>query len=210
MKKPIKILKPCPVNDQELPKVSADQKYCSSCNKNIYDFTSKTEQEVTHILQTKKNVCGEFNFAQPLNYKETLYHRKLAKFALTLLLVFGTGLYSYSHDTELAISSIKAELISSQPINLTTVVGQVLKTHGYETIKVFYNDSLLQVVPLDSVGNFSFEVPEEYQNETLRFELNEYDFNPVSKKIVKGVKLRLKFSKKRYIHKTRGVPAYHD
>lgn len=208
VKKSIKIFKPCPINDQPLPKVSHDQLYCSSCHKNIYDFTKKTNKEVVHIFNTKKDVCGEFNSAETLNYWEILYHRRLAKFALTLLLVFGTSLYSFSQETQFAITNIKKELTAPKPTKTFIIFGTVSKTYGYETIKVFYNDSLLRVVPLDSNGNFSFEVPANYNNEILRFELNEFGFNSASRKIVKGKKIILKFPIKKNIHKMRGKIAY--
>jgi hypothetical protein len=88
-------------------KMTPDQKgaFCKSCNKSVYDFTAKTEQEVESILiaakSNEKEVCGRFNNDQlaklpdlviPLNtIPQDLSPFK--RFAIAAFIIFGTTLF---------------------------------------------------------------------------------------------------------------------
>lgn len=79
-------------------------KFCNSCGKAVFDFSTKTDQEIKHILLEYKDqkVCGHFKKSQvdrPLNIKVNL--NDLPKnicfskaFVIAVFLVFGSFLFS--------------------------------------------------------------------------------------------------------------------
>lgn len=82
----------------------AKGKFCNSCSKAVFDFSTKTDAEIKDILLEYKDqkVCGHFKKSQinrPLNI--SIYLFDLPKnisttkaFAIALFLVFGTFLFS--------------------------------------------------------------------------------------------------------------------
>lgn len=69
-------------------------KFCAKCTKNIYDLSNKTEKEI-HQLYQKNNgkLCGKIKPHQLSNFNYRKQRAKLAKFCLTLYLVFGGYLF---------------------------------------------------------------------------------------------------------------------
>ena len=98
----LSIPKPC---HEDWSKMTPDEKgaFCKSCNKSVYDFTSKSEEQVEAILTAAKGVevCGRFDSTQLGSLPELtkpLYAlpRNLSpyrKFVLAVFLVFGTALF---------------------------------------------------------------------------------------------------------------------
>lgn len=96
------IPKPC---HEDWNRMTPDEKgaFCKQCNKSVYDFTARNEQEVEAIMLSLKGqeVCGRFNNDQlaPLPELEIpLYAipQKLSpfrRFALAAFIVFGTTLF---------------------------------------------------------------------------------------------------------------------
>ena len=99
----ITIPKPC---HEDWNKMTPDQKgaFCGSCQKSVYDFTKKTDEEVGLILAANegKKICGRFNSTQlntPIDLNIPIYDlpkniSPLRAFAMAALLVFGTILFS--------------------------------------------------------------------------------------------------------------------
>ncbi|NQX82571.1 MAG: hypothetical protein HRT66_11340 [Flavobacteriaceae bacterium] len=63
MRYEIKIPKPCSENWNEMTPTQKGM-YCSSCNKEVLDFTRKSESYLANILDKGGSVCGEFRKEQ--------------------------------------------------------------------------------------------------------------------------------------------------
>lgn len=146
----ISIPVPC---HEDWNKMTPDEKgaFCSSCNKSVYDFTTKDAAEVENILLSTRGqeVCGRFKKEQltlqpDLHIPLQLLPRGLPvfrRFALAVFLVFGTTLFGCTDmngqtlgkvklvevvkEDELAITG-EIEYIpqEEQPVTCTTITGE--------------------------------------------------------------------------------------
>ena len=118
----IQIPEPC---HEDWNKMQADLsgRFCNSCSKTVIDFSNKSDTEIRNLLLKKKDerVCGHFRSSQvnrPLNIQLNLKHlpRNISSnraFAIALLLVFGTFLFSCTDPQGRKIEAI--EIINSIP-----------------------------------------------------------------------------------------------
>tara|TARA_R110002050_G_scaffold29473_3_gene75884 strand:- start:822 stop:1226 length:405 start_codon:yes stop_codon:yes gene_type:complete len=81
MKKSITIQIPEPCHE-DWAKMTATEKgkFCSVCTKEVYDFTSKTDEELVKILSKNKNACGRLKKSQ-LNREVKLERKSGHSFA---------------------------------------------------------------------------------------------------------------------------------
>lgn len=92
-------------------------KFCNSCNKSVFDFSTKTDAEIKNILLEQKDqkVCGHFRKSQinrPLNIRVNIHHLPINMsitkvFAVALFLVFGTFLFSCTDKNGQKVNSIE-------------------------------------------------------------------------------------------------------
>lgn len=96
----ISIPTPC---HEDWSKMTPDAKgaFCASCQKSVYDFTNKSDEEIISVFEKKgkEKVCGRFAPAQlsrPIVSfgNETFSNSRLAKFVCALMLVFGAALFN--------------------------------------------------------------------------------------------------------------------
>lgn len=92
-------------------------RFCNSCQKSVYDFSNKTNDEILYVLNEKKaeKVCGRFRVAQvnkPICY--TINLQKLPKhisftkaFTIAILIAFGTMLISCTDESGKKVDSIE-------------------------------------------------------------------------------------------------------
>ncbi len=92
-------------------------RFCNSCQKSVYDFSNKTNDEILYVLNEKKaeKVCGRFRVAQvnkPICY--TINLQKLPKhisftkaFTIAILIAFGTMLVSCTDESGKKVDSIE-------------------------------------------------------------------------------------------------------
>jgi hypothetical protein len=65
MKKPIQISIPTPCHENWDAMTPADKgRFCASCQKTVYDFTSSSDREIASILKNTNNACGRFRATQ--------------------------------------------------------------------------------------------------------------------------------------------------
>jgi hypothetical protein len=95
----ISIPKPC---HEDWNKMTPDEKgaFCGSCQKSVYDFSNKTDEEIISVFEKeeKGKVCGRFTSSQlsrpVVSFGNPTATSRLAIFAYALLLVFGSALFS--------------------------------------------------------------------------------------------------------------------
>lgn len=112
----IRIPEPCH-EDWNSMQPDSKGKFCNSCSKSVFDFSTKTDTEIRDILVEYKDqkVCGHFKKSQinrTLNISIIL--RDLPKnismtkaFAIALFLVFGTFLFSCTNEQGQKVDSIE-------------------------------------------------------------------------------------------------------
>lgn len=112
----IRIPEPCH-EDWNSMQPDAKGKFCSSCNKSVFDFSNKTDTEIRNVLMEYKDqkVCGRFRKSQidrPL--KLTIHLNDLPKnisiakaFGIALFVVFGTLLFSCTDEKGAKIEGIE-------------------------------------------------------------------------------------------------------
>lgn len=95
----ISIPKPC---HEDWAKMTPDAKgaFCGSCQKTVYDFSDKTDEEIISVFEKeeKGKVCGRFAPAQlsrpVVSFGNVSSTNRLAVFLYALLLAFGATLFS--------------------------------------------------------------------------------------------------------------------
>ncbi len=128
----IVIPKPC---HEDWNKMTPDQKgaFCGSCQKSVYDFTGKTDEEVIEILEKNKDkkICGRFDTKQlerPIektipNYLIQTNYSRLQAFAMALFLVFGSMLFNCETASAQKVGKIK---VTEKPIQ-QHVTGEMVE-----------------------------------------------------------------------------------
>lgn len=118
------IPKPC---HEDWNKMTPDEKgaFCQSCNKSVYDFTDKNEEQVEAILASaaSQEVCGRFNSSQLASFPELeipFYAlptnlSPYRKFVLAIFIVFGTALFGCVNTYGQKMGKIK--LVTQDPVH---------------------------------------------------------------------------------------------
>ena len=108
-------------------------KFCSSCQKEVIDFSRMIDQEIRRILNSfKETPCGRFNINQlerPL-ITEIPVNRSLTwmKYAASLLLVF-QGANAISQSTDTTISPKSEDKTTRDTIKKIEISGIVLDSN---------------------------------------------------------------------------------
>ncbi len=144
------ITNPCSNNwDEMIPQKEAKQ--CIDCNKIVYDFTNKTDDEILHFFKSNisKSTCGRFHKKQIdtiiIELDETLLSSDLKfwkKFLLILLVCFGSQLTLVQFSFSQGISDSTDQQIDSSSIlsYIDTIESQkqdsnLLRTSQDDSIK---------------------------------------------------------------------------
>jgi len=65
MPKPIKISIPTPCHENwNAMTPEAKGRFCGSCQKSVFDFTTSSDREIASVLKSNKNTCGRFKASQ--------------------------------------------------------------------------------------------------------------------------------------------------
>jgi len=95
----ISIPKPC---HEDWNNMTPDAKgaFCGSCQKSVYDFSNKSDEEIISVFESKgkEKVCGRFATGQltrpVVSFGNVNSTNRLAMFLYALLLVFGSSLFN--------------------------------------------------------------------------------------------------------------------
>jgi len=129
----IRIAEPCH-EDWNKMTPDANGAFCGSCQKSVFDFTNKTDDEIKDILMHYKDqkMCGRFKTTQidrPLNLRVNLNEmpRNMSisrMFALAMLLCFGSHLFACYDLQGKIIQGI--EVVSDEDDKNKKVLGQTV------------------------------------------------------------------------------------
>ncbi len=128
----VRIPEPCH-EDWNKMEPDAKGKFCNSCSKSVFDFSTKTDAEIKDILLEYKDqkVCGHFKKSQvnrPLNIcinlKDLPKNISMTKaFGIALFLVFGTFLFSCTDEHGQKVDKI--EVVETEPQSQRYMLGMM-------------------------------------------------------------------------------------
>lgn len=128
----ITIPKPC---HEDWNKMSPDinGRFCSSCAKNVVDFTTMQPDEIQVYIQQNSNICGRFKNTQldsltvqipnHILYSQTQYQKM---FILALFIAMGSTLFSCADKNGNKQKIDKIEIVEDSTENKNITVGIVL------------------------------------------------------------------------------------
>lgn len=142
----ISIPKPC---HEDWNKMTPDAKgaFCGSCQKSVYDFSQKTDEEIIEVFEKeeKGKVCGRFTPAQlsrpVVTFGNPNTTSRLAIFAYALLMVFGAALFNgadaYGQERPKGEVSVRMGKVAYNPIKMgdVKVVEEIEKDTVVEVVK---------------------------------------------------------------------------
>ncbi len=202
MKKAIHVQIPEPCHE-DWAKMTPTQKgrHCASCEKEVTDFTQKSDEQIVKMLTLNPNSCGRFKKTQ-LNREIKLERKSTASLApyaaslllpLTLLSSLNTKPSSKETKTEKVYKSIGVGRYSevNNPLKARTItIGVVTDSHGnvLNNVKITSNETGV-VTYTNSKGEYEIKC---FHGETLRFEKTNYEpfeFMTTGSKNVKNISL---------------------
>lgn len=87
-------LNPCVESLKDMKPVDGGR-YCGSCAKTIVDLTNKSNQEIRQMYDDHDGkLCG---IVKPNQLQENKFYHPLKRFALSLIIVFGTSLFVFAN-----------------------------------------------------------------------------------------------------------------
>lgn len=168
MPKPIQISIPTPCHEKWAEMAPADKgRFCSSCQKNVIDFTKVSDREIAAVFKKQGSLCGRFRKDQLerdlVIPKEKSSLWAAASAAVISFLTLGSN-----------------EILAQEPVSTEKID---LKTNG-KTLKGFVSDKIGSLPGVfienittkkntssDITGNFDIEVK---KGDILKFSLNQY------------------------------------
>lgn len=158
----------CPKTKDSLNRISKDKFHCSSCSKEVIDFTSKTENELKQILNSKLDrTCGIF--------KPSQLSRRFMRYAATTALVGSSflataqGQHIIEADTLEEACELMGDIVFGEVVDESTSfnyyypepIGGMEKFYEALTKQVKYPDSLktdgrtFVKITVDTTGNIT-------------------------------------------------------
>lgn len=123
----ITIPKPCH-EDWNAMTPNETGRFCSSCTKNVVDFTTKnaTEIQIFFIENQEQSVCGRFKNDQINNFNIEIPESILTQpmsfhkaFLLTLFVVMGSTLFSCKNQNDIPLGEVSVVKDNSEVVNRT-------------------------------------------------------------------------------------------
>jgi len=124
MKYEIKIPKPC---REKWSEMTATEKgaFCLNCNKEVFNFTEKSNYQLSKILDSNQKLCGKFKPEQLNIDISSLQNNKYSKvgllFGITTLLTLTTPIFSQNKTTE------KIKITQLNVVNKETIFNKRIK-----------------------------------------------------------------------------------
>lgn len=128
MKKKITIKSPCSQNWEKMDSTNSfDARFCQSCQKNVVDFTKKSDSEIARTLKNEQNLCGRFRKNQ-LNKEYNLPKDRQSwavPSALATLLALQTACTDLSSEQLGKVAIQNTEATSCNQENTSEITGNI-------------------------------------------------------------------------------------
>jgi len=177
------IPEPCSEKWSEMTPTQKGCRHCSACDKQIMDFTLKTDAEILeHLRQRDGKVCGKFRPDQL--QRSLMAPRAVKRGGLSAIAASFAAVLSAQHPVEFkqiepTIIELPAEdhrtVLGKVKVfdfleddSMRTISGKILDENGYELIfaSVRFAQTAYQTLT-DLDGQFSLQVPLEYLNSNI-------------------------------------------
>jgi hypothetical protein len=178
----LKINNPC-TEDWDEMKNESGSRHCSSCKKNVIDFSFMSDEQITAFFKnTTDKICGRFRKEQlqvayivPAKRKAPWFNKFFFKVALTGILTLKLA------DADAQSTTVKKETIKdnsgkqklkeqkSLPEEKKFIAGRILDQDSREIISnatITFNGTKTKV-KCDGNGTFKIDVPKSYKGETI-------------------------------------------
>lgn len=154
-------LNPCVESLKDMKPVEGGR-YCGSCAKTIVDLTNKSDQEIRKMYDEHNGkLCG---IVMPNQLQENKYYHPLKRFALALIIVFGTSLFVFANANGFNQFRTKAYAQLKQADIKLQIKGYVFGAGnplvGAEVVANI--EGINYVAYSDVNGAFNIDVPQEY------------------------------------------------
>jgi|GEM_PF-3268546 hypothetical protein len=141
--KDISIPKPCTVDYDSLP-YDEVKRYCSNCQKKVYDFRDKDEEYFNEILSNYGNVCGVYHEDQlkTIKLKNTKpFYFSIFTNIISAFLFFKTLISSYdSHASDFVKTVIIVSEKDSSGITVNVLKNKRKRPYYYSNADIFINN----------------------------------------------------------------------
>ncbi len=162
-------LNPCIERLSDMKPVDGGR-FCDSCAKTIVDLTEKSNQEIRQMYDEHNGkLCG---IVKPNQLQENRFYHPLKRFALALIIVFGTSLFVFANAS--GFNQFRSEAISQlkqSEVKLTLkgfVFGGGNPLVGAEVVATVGGTDYVAYSDLD--GAFKIDVPQEYSGDiTIKY-----------------------------------------
>lgn len=146
---------PCPENLQNMSKTDSGY-HCHACEREVVDVSRMTSKE-QEALSIVRQVC-----IVNTQYEPILHRQSIRSFALALILVFGTGLFSFANaQLSKDIKSLNDSL-SICPVSQAKIIATVQHTNGSmltATVVAILPNGKEEVFTQNEMGIYSFDIP---------------------------------------------------
>lgn len=169
---------PCATRWSDMTRESHSHRFCSSCEKKVFDFTSSSQEEFEAVRQKEGNhLCGRFVTDENgtiLFESKRGGHRWQKIFLLALLLNFHQTMFSNVNMDYLNALNTKLLQIAHPAGEKATLYGIVkLGRHRLSNtdVRITVGSSISIYTTTDSRGRFTFELSPTTQIDTLWFQV---------------------------------------
>lgn len=204
---PIQLQIPAPCHEKwvDMNPVRHDCRHCAACDRQIVDFSHKTDAEILQFLQKNDGkLCGRFSTGQ-LN-RPLLAYRAPKRSGLTAMAASFAAVMAAQHPTitaPVASGSMEQTSATSQPVmgkpvlhdqlpadTIRTVSGKILDETGQPVIGalIYFANTEFKTVT-DTEGHFTLKIPvDSLENNPLEIHVNAFAFDnktvPLSSRIL--------------------------
>lgn len=152
------------------------QSICNLCKKKVFDFTGMSNKEVVALAEKNNgNICGKSD----ISFMNTAYYlHPFRRFALALLIVFGSSVFTLSAQAQDTIAKIQRDTLFSKPESTipTQIKGTVIDEKTNEPIAFanvwIENDGQIIGASTDFDGHFVIPISSSILNKNTTLSVN--------------------------------------
>jgi hypothetical protein len=187
----LKISEPCN-QDWNKMTILEQHKFCSKCQKKIFDFTDYKKEDILKILNTNKNVCGRLDQSQlkknyfSNNTKNSSIFKLVLFFSLGTVIGFAEPIIAKPKEHKVEQTEIDKwqSVLPIKESDSINIKGTVLDPEGLELpgVNISIKGTDIQT-KTDFDGKYSITIPKEKLKEKnylvfsfIGFEVQEYRF----------------------------------